>query len=135
VLADGTYASQSAASSVSTASPNASTALQIPHTQMDTSNLTHLRSLLLHGDFFLAACVGATVTKLVLRFAALTGYASEEANKEVACALLLLVSLLRLGSIPSAVKPIDPDSQQRITLCIRALLEPEVNNIHPFTRY
>ena len=37
--------------------------------------------------------------------------------------LLLLTSLLRVGSVSTAIKPIDPDSQQRIALCIRVLLD------------
>ena len=111
VLSDGTYASQSAASTLTSA--NAS----------DSSNDSPLRSLLLHGDFFLGACLAATLTKLVLRYNEVIGGTSEEANKETASALLLLVSILRVGTVSSAAKPIDPDSQQRVTLCIRVLLE------------
>ena len=111
VLSDGTYASQSAVSTAVTSAVN------------DSSPSSPLRSLLLHGDFFLAACLAATVTKLVLRYNQIVGPSSEEANKEAAAALLLLVSILRVGTVASAPKPIDPDSQQRVTLCIRVLLE------------
>ena len=111
VLSDGTYASQSAASTLSSASA------------VDASAASPLRSLLIHGDFFLAACLAATLTKLVLRYNGIVGATSEEANKETAAALLLLVSILRVGTVASASKPIDPDSQQRVTLCIRVLLD------------
>ena len=112
VLSDGTYASQSAASTA-----------VAPSATSDGVAASPLRSLLLHGDFFLGACLAATLTKLVLRYNEAIGPASEEANKETASALLLLVSILRVGTVSSAAKPIDPDSQQRVTLCIRILLE------------
>ena len=118
VLADGTYASQSAVTS------------GVEHTGTTTKSGTvtsNLRALLLNGDFFLAACLGNAMTKLVLRYCALVGFGSEEANTEVAQALLLMTSILRVGSVNNAVKQVDPDSHQRIVLCIRTLLDPQVS--------
>ena len=117
VLADGTYASQSAASTfVPAAAPvNASSDA--------SSSSSPLRSLLLHGDFFLGATLAATMTKLVLRYSQQVGFGSKDSNREIAQALLLFTSILRVGTVASAAKPIDPDSQQRITICMRVLLE------------
>ena len=120
VLADGTYASQSAASSLG---PAAASAAAAATADAAASSASSMRTLLLQGDFFLAATLAAAVTKLVLRYSELVGSGSADSNKEIAQALLLFASLLRVGSVASAAKPIDPDSQQRITLCMRVLLE------------
>ena len=116
VLADGTYASQSAASS-------APAAVAVTAAASTSNTDPALRTLLIHGEYFLAGCLAVTFTKLVLRFTALAGQGSDESNREIATALLLLTSLLRAGSLSTAIKPIDPDSQQRIALCIRVLLD------------
>ncbi|KAI7756264.1 hypothetical protein M8C21_015498 [Ambrosia artemisiifolia] len=58
ILADGTYATQSAASE---------TAFTPPTLVQTTLNTGNLRSLLLTGDFFLGAVVACTLTRLVLR--------------------------------------------------------------------
>jgi coatomer subunit beta len=115
VLADGTYATQSAVAenagplSVSTATSNPA---------------ANLRAILLTGDFFLGAVVSATLTKLVMRM--------EEAqpsvvalNKTKAEVLLILVSMLRLGESSVLPHPIDKDSYDRISLCIRLLSSPD----------
>ena len=117
VLADGTYASQSAASSAPVPSAPLTTAAALSSTD------PALRTLLIHGEYFLAGTLAVSFTKLVLRFVALAGAGSDESNRELASALLLLTSLLRVGSVSTAIKPIDPDSQQRIALCIRVLLD------------
>lgn len=115
ILADGTYATQSAVAesagplSVSTATSNPA---------------ANLRAILLTGDFFLGAVVAATLTKLVMRM--------EEAqpsavtlNKTKAEVLLILVSMLRLGESSILPHPIDKDSYDRISLCIRLLSSPD----------
>jgi coatomer subunit beta len=56
VLADGTYATQSAL----TESSSTSTASKAP-------SVPHLRALLLGGDFFLGSVLSATLTKLALK--------------------------------------------------------------------
>jgi coatomer subunit beta len=100
---------------------------------------TNFRTFLLNGDYFLASCLANTVTKVVLRFLNSSGSDTTQVNTEIAQALLLLVSLLRYGQSASAVKIIDPDSYQRIMLCIRTLLDPQVSIIcvlpHSFSIY
>lgn len=58
VLADGTYATQSAASEVVVSAVSA----------VANSLSSNIRALLLTGDFFLGAVVAATLTKLVMRY-------------------------------------------------------------------
>lgn len=115
ILADGTYATQSAVAE------NAGPLSMSTTTSNPASNL---RAILLTGDFFLGAVVSATLTKLVMRM--------EEAepsvvalNKTKAEVLLILVSMLRLGESSVLPHPIDKDSYDRISLCIRLLSSPD----------
>jgi hypothetical protein len=62
VLADGTYATQSAITSADRPSASKNSG-----DDYDESLLPHLRRLVLGGDFFLAAAVSSTLTKLALR--------------------------------------------------------------------
>ncbi|KAG0461669.1 hypothetical protein HPP92_021966 [Vanilla planifolia] len=112
VLADGTYATQSAASETSLSAPTlAPGSLSAPG---------NLRSLILSGDFFLGAVVSCTLTKLVLRLEEVQP-AKAEVNKACTGALLIMVSLLQLGQSSFLPHPIDNDSYERIVLCMRLL--------------
>ncbi|XP_029121602.1 coatomer subunit beta-1 [Elaeis guineensis] len=112
ILADGTYATQSAASETSFSAPTI-----VPGSLTSTGNL---RSLILSGDFFLGAVVSCTLTKLVLRLEEVQP-SKAEANKACSSALLIMVSMLQLGQSSSVSHPIDNDSYDRIVLCIRLL--------------
>ena len=119
VLADGTYASSSAHSGSAVEAKAASSAApSFP------PNQSHLRTLLLGGDYLLGSVIANAYAKLVLRFAAVVGVSSPEANEELARVLLFCVSLLKMGQSPLATKPIDPDNLQRISILIRVLLDP-----------
>ncbi|KAF2302804.1 hypothetical protein GH714_008519 [Hevea brasiliensis] len=111
ILADGTYATQSAASE---------TAFSPPTIVQGTLASGNLRSLLLTGDFFLGAVVACTLTKLVLRLEEVQP-SKIEVNKASAQALLIMVSMLQLGQSSVLPHPIDNDSYDRILLCIRLL--------------
>ncbi|GMI84407.1 beta2 Coat Protein [Hibiscus trionum] len=111
VLADGTYATQSAASET------ACSPLTIVQGSLASGNL---RSLLLTGDFFLGAVVTCTLTKLVLRLEEVQP-SKVEVNKVTTQALLIMVSILQLGQSPVLPHPIDNDSYERIVLCMRLL--------------
>jgi coatomer subunit beta len=63
------------------------------------STTLHLRSLILSGDFFVAAVVANTLTKLVLRLEEVEP-SKTEVNKATTGVLLILVSLLQDGKIP-----------------------------------
>ncbi|KAK9282276.1 hypothetical protein L1049_005190 [Liquidambar formosana] len=112
ILADGTYATQSAA---------LETAMSLPaHVQGSLASIGNLRSLILSGDFFLGAVVACTLTKLVLRLEEVQPL-KVEVNKANMQALLIMVSMLQLGHSSFLPHPIDNDSYDRIVLCIRLL--------------
>ncbi|KAF7022594.1 hypothetical protein CFC21_035291 [Triticum aestivum] len=110
VLADGTYATQSAATE----------AISTPVTPGSLASTLNLRSLILSGDFFLAAVVACTLTKLVLRLEEVQ-QSKVEANKACTGALLVMTSILQLGLSSYLPQPIDNDSYDRIVLCVRLL--------------
>lgn len=112
VLADGTYATQSAALETAMSPPT------LVHGSLATQG--NLRSLLLSGDFFLGAVVACTLTKLVLRLEEVQP-SKAEVNKATTQALLYMVSMIQLGQSPVLPHPIDNDAYDRIVLCIRLL--------------
>ncbi|GAA0145483.1 vesicle coat protein [Lithospermum erythrorhizon] len=111
ILADGTYATQSAALETTFSAPTA--------TQGSLTTL-YLRSLILAGDFFLGAVVACMLTKLVLRLQDVQP-SSSEVNKTKCSVLLILVSMVQYGQSSVLPHPIDSDSYDRIVLCIRLL--------------
>ncbi|KAK8961742.1 Coatomer subunit beta-1 [Platanthera guangdongensis] len=112
ILADGTYATQSAASETALSAPSLATG--------SLTALGNLRSLILSGDFFLGAVISCTLTKLVLRLEEMQP-SKTELNKACTGALLIMVSMLQLGQSSYLPHPIDNDSYERIALCIRLL--------------
>ncbi|PRQ51936.1 putative coatomer beta subunit (COPB1), coatomer beta subunit, appendage platform protein [Rosa chinensis] len=112
VLADGTYATQSAALETAMSAPVL--------VQGSLASVGNLRSLILSGDFFLESVVACTLTKLVLRLDEVQP-SKVEVNKATTQALLIMVSMLQLGQSSVLPHPIDNDSQDRIVLCIRTL--------------
>ncbi|KAL6870870.1 hypothetical protein ACP4OV_014718 [Aristida adscensionis] len=112
VLADGTYATQSAATEAASSAP------AVAHGSLASTQ--NLRSLILSGDFFLAAVVACTLTKLVLRLEEVQP-SRVEANKASTGVLLIMVSILQLGQSSYLPHPIDNDSYDRIVLCVRLL--------------
>lgn len=111
ILADGTYATQSAASET------AFSPLTVVQGSLASGNL---RSLLLTGDFFLGAVVACTLTKLILRLDEVQP-SKVEVNKASTQALLIMVSMLQLGQSSVLPHPMDSDSYDRIILCMRLL--------------
>lgn len=112
ILADGTYATQSAALETAMSPPT------LVHGSL--SSIGNLRSLILAGDFFLGAVVACTLTKLVLRLEEVQP-SKVEVNRASIQALLIMVSMLQLGESSVLSHPIDYDSRDRIVLCIRLL--------------
>ncbi|KAI9073058.1 hypothetical protein K1719_044978 [Acacia pycnantha] len=112
VLADGTYATQSAALETAMSPPTL--------VQGSLTSIGNLRSLILSGDFFLGAVVACTLTKLVLRLEEVQT-SKVEVNRATTQALLIMVSMLQLGQSSILPHPIDNDSHDRIVLCIRLL--------------
>ncbi|KAJ8617025.1 hypothetical protein MRB53_013211 [Persea americana] len=112
ILADGTYATQSAASETAISAPTI--------VQGSLASPGNLRSLILTGDFFLGSVVACTLTKLILRLEEVQP-SKIEVNKASTGALLIMVSMLQLGQSSFLPHPIDNDSYDRIVLCIRLL--------------
>lgn len=116
MLADGTYATESALTSESTSAAKleAVKAAQKPP----------LRSLILDGDFFLASVLSSTLTKLVMRHAEISSDRART-NALKAEAMLIMISIIRVGQSEFVKAKIDEDSVDRIVSCVRSLAEFE----------
>ncbi|KAG0081776.1 coatomer subunit beta [Linnemannia elongata] len=112
VLADGTYATESAlASSVSA---------QSKLDAVKAAAKPQLRSLLLGGDFYLGTSLASTLTKLVLRYSDVSND-HRRLNSLRAEAMLIMTSIIRVGQSQFANSPIDEDSYDRIMSCLHVL--------------
>ncbi|GMF63561.1 unnamed protein product [[Candida] boidinii] len=90
-------------------------------TEIDaSSSKTPLRALILEGDFYLATVLSSTLVKLVLRFSKISTN-NKILNALKAEAMLIMVSILRVGTSSFVKKAIDEDSAERILSCIRFL--------------
>ncbi|KAG5295148.1 coatomer beta subunit [Histoplasma ohiense] len=114
VLADGTYATESALTSQSSeaAKLEAVKAAQKPP----------LRQLILDGDYFLAAVLSSTLTKLVMRHSEVS-QDTARTNALRAEAMLIMISIIRVGQSQFVKALIDEDSVDRIMSCVRSLAE------------
>ena len=114
VLADGTYASESALTSES--------AVAARLEAVKAASKPPLRSLILDGDYYLGTVLASTLTKLVIRHAEISGDV-ERTNALKAEAMLIMISVIRVGQSQFAKAPIDEDSIDRIMSCVRSLAE------------
>ena len=114
ILADGTYATENALTSQSAAAAKleAVKAAQKPP----------LRQLILDGDYYLATVLSSTMTKLVMRHSELSKDAART-NALRAEAMLIMISIIRVGQSHFVKAPIDEDSVDRIMTCVRSLGE------------
>lgn len=112
VLADGTYATESALTSQATAKLEAVKAAQKPP----------LRQLILDGDYYLATVLSSTLTKLVMRHSEIS-QDHARTNALRAEAMLIMISIVRVGQSQFVKAPIDEDSVDRIMSCVRSLAE------------
>ena len=95
-----------------------------------------LRKYLMDGDFFMGASLATTITKLALRYnLALKNSKSEDAarkmNRFTAESMLVLTSILHLGKSGLPAKSITPDDADRISFCLKVLVDqtPAINTI------
>jgi coatomer subunit beta len=117
VLADGTYASQSA---VTDDKAGGSGSGGDNDDDLDDAGLSHedilpkLRQLLLSGDFFLGSVVSSTLTKLALRVSEHRGREDRHTKSVMVDAMLVMCSIIELGAsglactnslLPQAVIP------------------------------
>ncbi|KAI8983590.1 adaptin N terminal region-domain-containing protein [Pilobolus umbonatus] len=113
ILADGTYATESAYTETSSASAS--------HLEtVKAAKKPPLRSLLLAGDYFLATVLSTAITKLVLRYSKLSSDVSLS-NARKAEAMLIMTSILRIGQSKFVAFEIDEDSYDRIMQDLRVV--------------
>jgi coatomer subunit beta len=75
------------------------------------------------GHFFIATALSRALTKLALKYAALSGDAPLKQNRFLAEAMLIMASLLHYGHSGLAAKPISADDTDSINVCLRVLSE------------
>ncbi|KAK7752817.1 coatomer subunit beta [Diatrype stigma] len=114
VLADGTYATETAL----TSSSGAAAKLEA----VKAAQKPPLRQLILDGDYYLATVLAAALTKLVMRHAEISSDTART-NALKAEAMLIMISIIRVGQSQFVKAPIDEDSVDRIMSCIRSLAE------------
>lgn len=114
VLADGTYATETALTSQSSAAARleAVKAAQKPP----------LRQLILDGDYYLATVLASTLVKLVMRHSEISSD-DGRTNALRAEAMLIMISIVRVGQSQFVKAPIDEDTVDRIMSCVRSLSE------------
>ena len=114
VLADGTYATESALTS--------SAAAKAKLDAVKNSQKPPLRQLVLDGDYYLATVLSSTLTKLVMRYSELSQNVART-NALRAEAMLIMISIIRVGQSQFVKTLIDEDSVDRIMSCVRSLSE------------
>jgi coatomer subunit beta len=79
-----------------------------------------LLALLLGGDFYTGAVLASALTKLIVRCAEIS-QDEQQVNSLKAEAMLIMVSVIRVGQSKFVTVPIDEDSNERIMSCIQTL--------------
>lgn len=105
VTSDGTYATQSAFNT----------------TQVSKKEKRPpLRQYMMDGDFFIAAGLGTTLTKLALRYAECSQDAKKK-NKFDASVMLIMAGIIHLGKSGLPTKAITNDDTDHLLFCLRVL--------------
>ena len=118
ILADGTYATESAFTSKKDRSAQDTANIQA----VRNAEKPPLRALILGGEYFVATVLASTLTKLVLRFGSISNN-DQQYNALKAEAMLIMSSIIRVGKSDFAAMPIDEDSADRIMSCFMSLSE------------
>jgi len=119
VTMDGTYATQSAFSMI--------------QTKKKDDEVPPLRKHLIDGDFFVAASLSSSLTKMVTRVGGSGSISKEEAHTLYASAMFIMTTILRYGTSGLPAKAITADDIDRIKVCIQALAENSDKISHIFT--
>jgi len=112
---DGTYATQSA---FSTGGPDSA------KKAAKERERPPLRKYLIDGDFFIGAALAGTLTKLALRWDSLVKDEAKQ-NRFTAECMLIIASVLRLGSSGLPEKAITKDDEDRLQLCLKVLSDKD----------
>merc|ERR1719339_483612 len=110
VTEDGTYATQSAFSSMPDKKKGAE------------EERPPLRKYLMEGDFFIGAAIGSTLTKLALRFASLVSDQVKQNRFSAEC-MLVISAIMHLGGSGLPDKAITRDDSDRLQLCLKVLCD------------
>ncbi|EAS31456.3 coatomer beta subunit [Coccidioides immitis RS] len=114
VLADGTYAQETALTSQSAAAAKLEA--------IKAARKPPLRQLILDGDYYLATVLSSTLAKLVMRHSEVSQDVART-NALRAEAMLIMISVIRVGQSQFVKAHIDEDSVDRIMSCVRSLAE------------
>ena len=116
VLSDGTYATQTVYS-------------EPPKAQI-TSNITHLRKMLIGGDIFLGSLVASCLTKICLRAGDISTFNAIKLKKMTVDSLLYMCAIVKMAEVTvSAQRSSVADCAERITLFCRVLLDPKAKEL------
>ncbi|XP_060079498.1 coatomer subunit beta-like [Ylistrum balloti] len=107
VTADGTYATQSAFSTIAVSKKE---------------DRPPMRQYMMDGDFFVGASLATTLTKLALRYVNNTDNIKRQ-NSFLAESMLVMASIIHFGKSGLPTKPITDDDFDRIATCLRVLAE------------
>lgn len=123
---DGTYATQSAISETHKAGAIVES--------LKTVSACPIREFLFQGEWFLAAVLATSLTKLVLKARDIIRSATQR-NAITAEIMLILTSILKLGQrAAAAAVPMDADASERVVFCLRVLSAPSAFMIDAFLR-
>lgn len=114
VLADGTYATESAMTT--------SAADKAKLEAFKSAQKPPLRQLILDGDWYLSSVLASSLTKLVMRHSEISKDAART-NLLRGEAMLIMISIMRVGQSQFVKAPIDEDSVDRIMSCVRSLAD------------
>jgi len=113
ILPDGTYATQTALTST------------IDDELISDSDPT-LRKLMLNGNYLLGAAAVAALMKIVMRFSIAKGADNPEVKGMTVKLLTTCCAIIQAGKVAKGPMKMDKDSYERISFCMRALLDPAV---------
>eukprot|EP00096_Caligus_rogercresseyi_P016475 TRINITY_DN914_c0_g1_i3.p1 TRINITY_DN914_c0_g1~~TRINITY_DN914_c0_g1_i3.p1 ORF type:complete len:994 (-),score=266.26 TRINITY_DN914_c0_g1_i3:114-3095(-) len=111
VTADGTYATQSAFVNESSSG-----------CKNKKEDRPPLRKYLMEGEFFVGAALAASLTKLALRYSAAIDD-DKKTNRFRAETMFVITSILHLGKSGLPSEPITKDDSDRMSLCLKALVD------------
>ena len=117
VTADGTYATQSAFTSLAIHERN-----NFRESSFEKFYKPCLRSFLLDGDFFLGAALAASLCKLVIRYMEIEADSTKQ-NRFCTESMFIIASILHLGRTTLPKKPMNEDDYDRMITCVRLLNE------------
>jgi coatomer subunit beta len=116
VTADGTYATQSAFSNANQTSKSSA--------KDSLDKRPTFRGFLLQGNFFIAAALARTLTKLTLKYIKLVGDEQlVKQNRFIAESIFIMASIMHYGKSGLPKKAINEDDSDTINVCLKVLCE------------